>query len=67
MAHHIHWLMVLSNLAVLTEANPLRLSEWFWAAFIDAYEWVELTNVLGMATFAGGGVLATKPYVSTGN
>jgi len=67
LAHHIHRLMVLSNLAVLTEANPLRLSEWFWAAFIDAYEWVELANVLGMATFAGGGVLATKPYVSTGN
>jgi deoxyribodipyrimidine photolyase-related protein len=42
------------------------LSRWFWAAFTDAYEWVELPNVVGMATWGDGGVIASKPYVSTG-
>jgi deoxyribodipyrimidine photolyase-related protein len=42
----------------------MRLSEWFWAGFTDAMEWVELPNVVGMATFADGGLLASKPYVS---
>ncbi len=65
--HHIHRLMVLSNFANLTGINPLRLSEWFWAAFMDAYEWVELPNVLGMATYADGGLLASKPYISSGS
>lgn len=63
-AHHIHRLMVLCNFAVLTGVHPLRLSEWFWAAFADAFEWVELPNVVGMGTFADGGALASKPYVS---
>ncbi len=66
-AHHIHRLMVLSNLATLIGVNPLQLSEWFWAGFIDAYEWVELPNVLGMATYADGGWLASKPYISSGS
>lgn len=66
-AHHIHRLMVLSNFATLIGVNPLRLSEWFWAGFIDAYEWVELPNVLGMATYADGGLLASKPYISSGS
>jgi deoxyribodipyrimidine photolyase-related protein len=64
-AHHIHRLMVLSNFANLTGVDPLRLSEWFWAGFADAMEWVELPNVVGMATFADGGLLASKPYVSS--
>ncbi|MFN8653517.1 MAG: cryptochrome/photolyase family protein [Gemmatimonadales bacterium] len=63
-AHHIHRLMVLSNFANLTGVNPLRLSEWFWAGFADAMEWVELPNVVGMATFGDGGLLASKPYIS---
>lgn len=66
-SHHIQRLMVLSNFSNLTFSNPLELNQWFHLAYIDAYEWVELPNVLGMATFADGGVLASKPYVSGGN
>lgn len=64
-AHHIHRLMVLCNFAVLTGTHPLRLSEWFWAGFADAWEWVELPNVVGMGTFGDGGLLGSKPYVSS--
>jgi deoxyribodipyrimidine photolyase-related protein len=64
-AHHIHRLMVLANFATLAGVNPLRLSEWFWAGFSDAMEWVELPNVVGMATFGDGGLLASKPYVAS--
>lgn len=64
-AHHIHRLMILCNFAVLTGVHPLRLSEWFWAGFSDAMEWVELPNVVGMGTFGDGGLLASKPYVSS--
>lgn len=63
-AHHIPRLMVLGNFANLVGVHPMRLSEWFWAGFTDAMEWVELPNVVGMATFADGGLLASKPYVS---
>jgi deoxyribodipyrimidine photolyase-related protein len=66
-SHHIQRLMVLSNISNLTETNPHDLFEWFWFAYIDAWEWVVLPNVLGMSTFADGGVLASKPYVSGGN
>jgi len=63
--HHIHRLMILCNFAVLAGVHPLRLSEWFWAGFADAMEWVELPNVVGMGTFADGGLLGSKPYVSS--
>ena len=66
-SHHIQRLMVLSNFSNLTETDPRELNLWFWLAYVDAYEWVELPNVLGMSTFADGGVLASKPYVSSGN
>ncbi|WP_138429106.1 cryptochrome/photolyase family protein [Fodinibius saliphilus] len=66
-SHHIQRLMVLSNFSNLTETDPRELNKWFWLAYIDAYEWVVLPNVLGMSTFADGGVLASKPYVSSGN
>jgi deoxyribodipyrimidine photolyase-related protein len=59
--------MVLSNFSNLTNSDPRQLNHWFWLAYVDAYEWVELPNVLGMSTFADGGVLASKPYVSGGN
>ncbi len=66
-SHHIPRLMVLSNFSNLTETDPRKLNEWFWLAYTDAYEWVVLPNVLGMSTFADGGILASKPYVSSGN
>lgn len=66
-SHHIQRLMVLSNFSNLTNTDPRQLNHWFWLAYVDAYEWVELPNVLGMSTFADGGILASKPYVSGGN
>ncbi len=48
------------------KALSARLSRWYWSAFTDAYEWVELPNVAGMGTWGDGGVLASKPYVSSG-
>jgi deoxyribodipyrimidine photolyase-related protein len=63
-SHHITRLMVLSNLATLCGFVPRELTDWFWFAYIDAYDWVVEPNVLGMATFADGGLTATKPYVS---
>jgi len=66
-SHHIQRLMVLSNFSNLTQTDPHDLHLWFLSAYADAYEWVELPNVLGMSTFADGGVLASKPYVSGGN
>lgn len=66
-SHHIPRLMVLSNFSNLTETDPRELNRWFHLAYVDAYEWVVLPNVLGMSTFADGGILASKPYVSSGN
>jgi deoxyribodipyrimidine photolyase-related protein len=66
-SHHIQRLMILSNFSNLTETDPRKLERWFLTAYADAYEWVELPNVLGMSTFADGGILASKPYVSSGN
>jgi deoxyribodipyrimidine photolyase-related protein len=63
-SHHITRLMVLSNLATLCGYSPRELTDWFWIAYIDAYDWVVEPNVLGMGTFADGGITATKPYVS---
>jgi deoxyribodipyrimidine photolyase-related protein len=63
-SHHITRLMVLSNLATLCGFSPRELTDWFWFGYVDAYDWVVEPNVLGMATFADGGLTATKPYVS---
>jgi len=63
-SHHITRLIDLSNLATLCGVSPRGLTDWFWIAYADAYDWVVESNVLGMATFADGGVTATKPYVS---
>ncbi|MEZ4366704.1 MAG: cryptochrome/photolyase family protein [Kofleriaceae bacterium] len=62
--HHITRLMVLSNLANLFDASPRELSDWFWIAYADAYDWVVEPNVLGMGTFAAGDLMTTKPYVA---
>ncbi len=63
-SHHITRLMVLSNLATLLDLSPTELSDWFWVAYIDAYDWVVEPNVLGMGTFSVGELMTTKPYVA---
>lgn len=65
-SHHITRLMVLSNIATLLGVDPHALNHWFWVAYLDAYEWVVTPNVVGMATYADGGRLGSKPYVSSG-
>lgn len=65
-AHHIQRLMVLANLATSAGVDPRRLTGWMQGAFIDSYEWVMVPNVIGMGTFADGGRMSTKPYVSGG-
>jgi deoxyribodipyrimidine photolyase-related protein len=63
-SHHITRLMVLSNLATLLDLSPRELTDWFWTAYVDAYDWVVEPNVLGMGTYALGDLMTTKPYVS---
>ena len=64
-AHHIQRLMVIGNFALLAGLNPTEVHRWYLGVYIDAFEWVELPNTLGMSQFADGGKLATKPYVSS--
>ena len=66
-AHHIQRLMVTGNFALLAGVNPTELHEWYLAVYADAYEWVEAPNTVGMSQYADGGILASKPYVSSGN
>ncbi|NET39946.1 MAG: cryptochrome/photolyase family protein, partial [Cyanothece sp. SIO1E1] len=66
-AHHIQRLMVLSNFALIAGLSPQAVENWFHAAFIDAYDWVMQTNVMGMGLFADGGLLASKPYAASAN
>lgn len=64
-AHHIQRLMVIGNFALLAQLDPVAVHRWYLGVYIDAFEWVELPNTLGMSQFADGGMLATKPYVSS--
>jgi deoxyribodipyrimidine photolyase-related protein len=66
-AHHIQRLMVLSNFALILGVSPQEIEHWFHSAFIDAYDWVMVPNVIGMGQFADGGILASKPYASSAN
>lgn len=63
-SHHITRLMVLGNLSTLLEVSPRELTDWFWVAYTDAYDWVVEPNVLAMGTFAAGDLMTTKPYVA---
>jgi deoxyribodipyrimidine photolyase-related protein len=64
-AHHIQRLMVIGNFALLAGLDPDAVHRWYLGVYIDAFEWVEMPNTLGMSQFADGGLLATKPYVSS--
>ena len=65
--HHIPRLMVVANLATLAGIDPQQLTDWMWRSYVDGAEWVMVPNVVGMGTFADGGTMSTKPYVSGGN
>ncbi len=65
-AHHIQRLMVTGLFSLLYGVNPKRIHEWYLAIYVDAVEWVELPNTLGMSQYADGGVMASKPYIASG-
>ena len=65
-AHHIQRLMVTGNFAMLLGVHPVEINEWYMVVYADAYEWVELPNTHGVATFADGGVAGSKPYAASG-
>jgi deoxyribodipyrimidine photolyase-related protein len=66
-AHHIERLMVLGNFMVLCEFDPDDVYQWFMELFIDSYDWVMVPNVYGMSLYADGGLMSTKPYISSSN
>ena len=65
-AHHIQRLMVTGNFALLAGVDPWAVHEWYLSVYVDAFEWVEAPNTVGMSQFADGGVVGSKPYVSSG-
>ena len=65
--HHIERLMVIGNFMFLCEIRPDDVYKWFMEFFIDSYDWVMVPNVYGMSQFADGGLMSTKPYISSSN
>ncbi len=65
-AHHIQRLMVTGLFALILGVDPQAVHQWYLAVYVDAVEWVELPNTLGMSQFADGGIMATKPYCASG-
>jgi deoxyribodipyrimidine photolyase-related protein len=65
-AHHIQRLMVTGLFALMFGVRPRDVHAWYLAVYVDAVEWVELPNTLGMSQYADGGVMASKPYIATG-
>ncbi|NDV61283.1 cryptochrome/photolyase family protein [Puniceicoccales bacterium CK1056] len=65
-AHHIQRLMVTGLYGLLLGVQPKAMHEWYLAAYVDAVEWVELPNTLGMSQYGDGGIMASKPYIASG-
>jgi deoxyribodipyrimidine photolyase-related protein len=63
-AHHIQRLMVTGNIALLLGIDPHHVHQWYLGVYIDAFEWVEAPNTIGMSQYADGGIMASKPYKS---
>jgi len=65
-SHHIERLMVTGLFSLLWGTDPEEIQSWFLSMYVDAVEWVELPNVVGMSQYADGGLLASKPYIASG-
>lgn len=65
--HHIQRLMIIGNITSLLGVHPLMIRHWFLEMYVDSFDWVVTPNVFGMASFADGGLMSTKPYVSSAN
>lgn len=66
-SHHIERLMIIGNFMLLCEIHPDEVYKWFMEMYIDAYDWVMVPNIYGMSQYADGGLICTKPYISSSN
>ena len=66
-SHHIERLMVIGNFMLLCEIKPNDVYRWFMELYIDSYDWVMVPNIYGMSQFSDGGLMSSKPYVSSSN